>query len=74
MDIVKAGWLQRRTTILKNWKSEWFILTSDARLRRMSSPVKQQVMLVITTRLTLDWIRSNHHLLLLAGFHFENSR
>jgi hypothetical protein len=40
-DIVKAGWLQRRTTILKNWKREWFILTSDARLRRVSSPEKQ---------------------------------
>jgi hypothetical protein len=41
MDIVKAGWLQRRTTILKNWKREWFVLTRDALLRRMSSPVKQ---------------------------------
>jgi hypothetical protein len=40
-DIVKAGWLQRRTTILKNWNREWFILTRDARLRRMSSPEKQ---------------------------------
>lgn len=40
-DVVKAGWLQRRTTILKNWKREWFILTNDARLRRMSSPEKQ---------------------------------
>ncbi|UJR25560.1 hypothetical protein I4U23_006905 [Adineta vaga] len=40
-DIVKAGWLQRRTTILKNWKREWFILTRDARLRRMASPDKQ---------------------------------
>ncbi|CAF0752956.1 unnamed protein product [Adineta steineri] len=39
-DIVKAGWLQRRTTILKNWKREWFVLTRDARLRRMSSPQK----------------------------------
>jgi hypothetical protein len=37
-DIVKAGWLQRRTTLLKNWKREWFILTADARLRRMSNP------------------------------------
>ena len=41
MDIVKAGWLERRTTILKNWKREWFILTNDARLLRMSSPSKQ---------------------------------
>jgi hypothetical protein len=40
-DIVKAGWLSRRTTLLKNWKREWFILTNDARLRRMSSPDKQ---------------------------------
>jgi hypothetical protein len=40
-DIVKAGWLQRRTTVLKTWKREWFILTDDARLRRMSSPDKQ---------------------------------
>jgi hypothetical protein len=40
-DIVKAGWLSRRTTVLKNWKREWFILTNDARLRRMSSPDKQ---------------------------------
>ncbi|CAF1097098.1 unnamed protein product [Adineta ricciae] len=40
-DIVKAGWLQRRTTILKNWKREWFVLTNDARLRRMASPEKQ---------------------------------
>ncbi|CAF1222822.1 unnamed protein product [Rotaria sordida] len=40
-DIVKAGWLLRRTTILKNWKREWFILTNDARLRRMSNPDKQ---------------------------------
>lgn len=40
-DIVKAGWLLRRTTILKNWKREWFILTNDARLRRMSAPEKQ---------------------------------
>jgi hypothetical protein len=40
-DIVKAGWLLRRTTLLKNWKREWFILTNDARLRRMSSPTKQ---------------------------------
>ena len=40
-DIVKAGWLLRRTTILKNWKREWFILTNDARLRLMSSPEKQ---------------------------------
>ncbi|CAF2414226.1 unnamed protein product [Rotaria sp. Silwood2] len=40
-DIVKAGWLLRRTTILKNWKREWFILTNDARLRRMASPDKQ---------------------------------
>lgn len=39
-DVVKAGWLFRRTTILKNWKREWFILTNDARLRRMSSPAK----------------------------------
>ncbi|CAF3049135.1 unnamed protein product [Rotaria socialis] len=40
-DIVKAGWLFRRTTVLKNWKREWFILTNDARLRRMSDPAKQ---------------------------------
>ncbi|CAF3425432.1 unnamed protein product [Rotaria socialis] len=40
-DIVKAGWLFRRTTVLKNWKREWFILTNDARLRRISDPVKQ---------------------------------
>lgn len=40
-DIVKAGWLFRRTTVLKNWKREWFILTNDARLRRMASPDKQ---------------------------------
>jgi hypothetical protein len=40
-EIVKAGWLQRRTTILKNWKREWFVLTSDARLLRMSSPIQQ---------------------------------
>lgn len=40
-DIVKAGWLYRRTTVLKNWKREWFILTNDARLRRMADPVKQ---------------------------------
>jgi len=42
MDIVKAGWLHRRTTILKNWKREWFFLTKDARLHRVSSPDKQQ--------------------------------
>lgn len=40
-DIVKAGWLFRRTTVLKNWKREWYILTKDARLRRMSGPEKQ---------------------------------
>jgi len=40
-DIVKAGWLLRRTTVLKKWKREWFILTNDARLRRMSGPDKQ---------------------------------
>lgn len=36
--IIKSGWLQRRTTILKNWKREWFVLTDDARLLRMISP------------------------------------
>ena len=41
MTIIKAGWLQRRTTILKNWKREWFVLSSDARLLRMSSPADQ---------------------------------
>jgi hypothetical protein len=41
MDIIRAGWLERRTTILKNWKREWFVLRSDARLCRMSSPEKQ---------------------------------
>jgi len=40
-DVVKAGWLNRRTTVLKNWKREWFVLTNDARLRRMSGPEKQ---------------------------------
>ena len=40
-DIVKAGWLLRRTLVLKSWKREWFILTNDARLRRMSTPNKQ---------------------------------
>ena len=40
-DIVKAGWLMRQTTMMKKWKREWFILTKDARLRRMSSPEKQ---------------------------------
>jgi hypothetical protein len=41
MDIVKAGWLYRRTTILKNWKREWFFLTKDTCLHRVSSPDKQ---------------------------------
>jgi hypothetical protein len=31
-----------------------------------------QVTLVATTDFTLDWIRSKHHLSLLAGFYFEN--
>jgi hypothetical protein len=41
MDVIRAGWLYRRTTVLKNWKREWFILTNDARLCRMPSPDKQ---------------------------------
>ncbi len=32
-----------------------------------------QVTLVDATRLTLDWIRSNHHLSLLSGFYFEKN-
>lgn len=32
MEIVKVGWLQCRTKILKNWKREWFVLTDEARV------------------------------------------
>ncbi len=34
----------------------------------------EQVTLVDTTRLTLDWMRSNHHLSPLLKFYFENYR
>ncbi len=36
--------------------------------------IYQQVTLVATTRLTLNWTPSKHHLLLLAGFCSENYR
>lgn len=32
-EIVKAGWLQRQSNVLKKWKKQWFTLTRDGILR-----------------------------------------
>ncbi|XP_052794426.1 pleckstrin homology domain-containing family B member 2-like [Mya arenaria] len=36
--IVKAGWLQRRSSVVHRWKRCWFVLYRDGNLTRFESP------------------------------------
>lgn len=38
LDIAKAGWLHRQSSVLKRWKKNWFVLYRDGLLRYFESP------------------------------------
>ncbi|OWF40444.1 pleckstrin homology domain-containing family B member 2-like [Mizuhopecten yessoensis] len=38
LEIAKAGWLYRQSTILRRWKKTWFVLYQDGDLRYFESP------------------------------------
>jgi len=38
LEIAKAGWLHRRSTVLHRWKKNWFVLYRDGLLRYFESP------------------------------------
>ncbi|XP_025080109.1 pleckstrin homology domain-containing family B member 2-like [Pomacea canaliculata] len=38
LDIAKAGWLYRQSSVLRRWKKNWFVLYRDGVLRYFESP------------------------------------
>lgn len=38
LEIAKAGWLWRQSSILKRWKKEWFVLYQNGDLRYFENP------------------------------------
>ncbi|KAL8567221.1 hypothetical protein ACOMHN_046631 [Nucella lapillus] len=58
LDIAKAGWLQRQSTVLHRWKKNWFVLYRDGVLRYFESQESPRAEEVFTLRSCCSLIKT----------------